>query len=523
MKLILFCRRTPSSQFLYVPVEEFNSENLPMSKKILSSYLSFVTLALILQIFTRVEAQDVDVRVTIGFAGETASIRGAFDQSLGTVDRRHLYFRRSEDGYVNTGTRVSDLALYDENGRKVDSKRLIPGEYLANSDFSEWTYQIDLSPSKIKAAAAHSSWLNTTSGVLMLDDLLPQINSSAKSFSTVLKLDLPVGWSAYSIGETSHSGNFAIPDLRDSVIILGRDLRTATFQIESARFRLVFSGRWLFTDDEARDIVKEIFSAYRDLFGTLPDKEFQIAFLKFPSEVVPGQWEAETRGSNIIIISSDMPFRTQSLQRIHEQLRHEIFHFWIPNSVELTGDYAWFYEGAALYESLKMAVFLNRIRFEDFLDTLSRAYTLDEGERPRRPLITPGLSYRSSGYSLTRNYARGILVAFLSDVALIRASKGKRNLESVLRTLYAEHRRNLVPIDGNTAVISALGLGDITERFVLGSDKIDWENTLGEIGLVQQAKGREIVLSVSPKLTGGQKAILNKLGYNSWRKIIKKK
>ena len=42
----------------------------------------------------------------------------------------------------------------------------------------------------------------------------------------------------------------------------------------------------------------------------------------------------------------------------------------IPNDVNLSGNYDWFYEGFALYQSLKLAVGLNRIRFEDFLDTL---------------------------------------------------------------------------------------------------------------------------------------------------------
>src|SRR5207245_2243287 len=111
------------------------------------------------------------------------------------------------------------------------------------------------------------------------------------------------------------------------------------------------------------------------------------AILKFPRTSGPGSWEADTRGSSVTIISSDTPFKSQSLQQLHEQLRHEIFHLWIPNGVNLSGNYDWFYEGFALYQALKSGITMNRIRFEDFLDTISRAYNIDNAAEHKLSLV----------------------------------------------------------------------------------------------------------------------------------------
>src|SRR6185295_3042305 len=161
--------------------------------------------------------------------------------------------------------------------------------------------------------------------------------------------------------------------------------------------KLNISGEWLFSDDEMATMAASIFKEHERVFGAVSVSEFCIGVRRFPIPVVTGNWEAETRGNNITIISSDMPFKSQSLQRLHEQLRHEIFHLWIPNGIRLAGNYDWFYEGFALYVSLKSGVLLNRIRFEDFLDTLARAYTLDSFQNPRISLIDASKKRWSGG------------------------------------------------------------------------------------------------------------------------------
>jgi predicted metalloprotease with PDZ domain len=270
-------------------------------------------------------------------------------------------------------------------------------------------------------------------------------------------------------------------------------------------------------------MAEEIFALHRDLFRA-DVANSRLILSNFPVATPPGSWEARTRGNTIVIISSDMPFKTQSLQRLHEQLRHEMFHLWIPNGVNLTGNYDWFYEGFALYRSLKLAVGANRIRFEDFLDTLSRAHTIDSAGSQKVSLIQASAA-RFAGAN-TQVYARGMLVAFLCDLAVMGKSNGKRSVETILRELYTTHRKPAAPVDGNTIVLTLLRshpeLNPIVDKYITGVDRIDWTAELAAAGIKDEDPGPITTLRVLEKPRGRQKAMLDKLGYNNWRRLTPK-
>ena len=127
--------------------------------------------------------------------------------------------------------------------------------------------------------------------------------------------------------------------------------------------------------------------------------------------------------------------------------------------------------------------------------------------------------------SNTDVYARGMLVAFLCDVAMIDASKGKRSTTDLLREIYSEHGGSAKPEDGNAAILTIMRrypeLTPIAERYVTGAEKLVWSEWIKSAGIdADAASGR---LSVSAKLSGRQKDILDKLGYNSWRKLANEK
>jgi predicted metalloprotease with PDZ domain len=220
-----------------------------------------------------------------------------------------------------------------------------------------------------------------------------------------------------------------------------------------------------------------------------------------------------------------MNFRTQSLQRLHEQLRHELFHLWLPNAVNLTGKYDWFYEGFALYQSLKTAVAMNRIRFDDFLDTLSRAYSIDSRQTRRMSLIDASKS-RFEGND-TQIYARGMLVAFLADLSILEQSKGRSSVSTFLGELFSKHRSPNAAVDGTEAVIASMRKSNINEaiivKYVLGSGPFEWNNEISAAGIEPPDAGAKTGLTVRPKPTGRQKALLDKLGYNNWRKLSSSK
>jgi predicted metalloprotease with PDZ domain len=252
------------------------------------------------------------------------------------------------------------------------------------------------------------------------------------------------------------------------------------------------------------------------MLGGLPRKDYRIFLVKLPPSAGFGSWEAGTVGSTVTVVTGDATFASTALQRLHEQLRHEIFHLWMPNALNLRGDYAWFYEGFALYQSLKLGVRVNRIRFDDFLDTLSRAYTIDANARPRIPLTSPAVDP-------TARYARGMLVAFLIDLQLIANSRGRSDVTTVLRTIFQTHGENSQPADSTEALKASIRQNSILDRYVFGADPIDWTQQLSAAGIESKQTGRTTTLSTVPKPNGRQKEILDRLGYNNWRKLGTKK
>jgi len=492
-----------------------------MSKPLRS--ISLIALVL----FATFVASGQDLEAIIDIDLETPAIirvRGEFSKAGKILNRRNLAFLRTVSGADNLGNRVSEVRLSDSAGRPVPFRKLMDGEYLGDSDFNRWEYNVDISPQKNRYAAAHVSWFADGRGILMLADLLPQFGSAAKKVSARISFKEPTRFDHESIIHTSEKpgeNGYEVSNIEEAVFYVGRGWEWGDSLTDPFSGDLITSGSWSFNAGDASAMAKEIHEYYSKLFGPNPSGPPFIGIAKFPVQTAPGEWQAETRGRNVTIISSDMPFKTQSLQRLHEQLRHELFHLWIPNGVNLTGNYDWFYEGFALYESLKLAVRMNRIRFADFLDTLSRAHTIDSAQSQRISLIKA--SANRFGGSNTQVYARGILVAFLTDLALLEKSKGKKSVEDLLRELYSTHGKSAQPADGNGAVIDLLktrmNATTIVDKYIAGSDKIDWTNELAAAGIEDADPGPLTTLRVKEKLSGREKAMLDKLGYNNWRKL----
>lgn len=452
-------------------------------------------LVLVLIFVTPVIGQDLFVRITLT-PDRRAQVSGSFSQSLAQRIGDRLHFLDSYAGISGLANRRSNLQLL--------------------SGTSQFSYTIDLKPLANQTAAAHVSWMTADNGLLMLDDMIPQVNARTAE----VKLEVPDDWRI----DTTETGNgvnvFHVADVEKAAFVLGKNRRQKLVRIGDVSLRFSMSGDWQFAEEDIGQTSSEIFSQYREIFGDAPARDFLIAYYPFPIKVASGNWEADTRGSTSVIVSSDMPFASQSPQRLHEQLRHEIFHFWMPNGVNLRGGYDWFYEGFALYTSAKVGVATNTIRFEGFLDVLSRAHAIDA--RSQRELSLVDSSRNRFAGANSQLYARGMVVAFLCDLAMLEKSRGKRSTADLLSKVYQKHRNLREPVDGNAAILETMAqwpeLGPIAERFIEGGEPIDWASYLAHAGLT--AVNSE--LKVSEKLSGRQKNLLDKLGYNSWRKLLVK-
>ncbi len=497
-------------------VKKYSSHPVRPMSKCFNSILLFFALVLYLSGSAQAQNVSASIRIDAGTA-YSAHVAGRFLMQRTGPGARSLSFLLDHAGITGLGERISDVRLVARDGSAVGHRRLMAGEYLADADFTSWSYTIDLSPLKNRAAAAHISWVGAEDGIVMLYDLLPQ--SSGDDRIANITFEMPQGWSAAASERRTGANAFEIADTDDAVIYLGKHRREKLIKTNGAQLTLSLSGEWQYSDVEAVAMAESIFADYTKLFGSSPAGDVFIGINKFPVPMGTGQWEGVTRGRTVTIISSDMPFKNQSPQLLHEQLRHEMFHLWIPNGLNLSGRYDWFYEGFAEYRSLKAGVMANRIRFNDFLNTIARAYDIDRRQNRDTSLIDASKD-RWSGAN-TNVYARGMLVAFLCDVAMLERSKGKRSVDDVLRELYKRHGRPAPIQDGNAAVLGVLRQYDelrpIIDRNITGAMGLEWVVSLRSAGLAANTAGRQTKLTAAARLTGRQKDLLKKLGYNNWR------
>ena len=485
---------------------------------------SFAFLYVVLAAITSL-SQNIVASAKVDTKKSSVSVSGSYLGHEAAGQRRHLSFLKSGIGLPDLANRISNLMLADKTGKLIAYKRLDAGEFVSEADFVRWSYKTNIAVPKNPRASAHVSWLSNNYGILMLDYLFPQFSNAAPKVSATVTIEIPEGWKIFSTEKRVGPATFEVTNIEKAVFVVGTDLREKKVNIGSSVLNVATAGRWLFTDAESAKIGEEIYSEYLRIFASSPAENFQISIVPFPQNYIQtSTWEADTRGRTVTIVSADMPFKTQSVQRLNEQLRHEIFHLWLPNGVSLSGNYDWFYEGFALYQSLKTGVALNQIRFEDFLDTLSRAHNIDTMQTSSLSLVEASQN-RWNGAD-TQVYARGMLVAFMCDLVVLQSSKGRNSIDHIFRKLYASHRPPNPVSDANTSILKVLELhpqlAPVVERYIKGSQKIDWQIQLDAAGIENEPGNSGTNLRVKAKLNGGQKALLDKLGYNNWRKLARK-
>jgi predicted metalloprotease with PDZ domain len=467
-------------------------------------------------------AQAIEAKIKIeSLSPESVSIEGSHSQDKNARRAKNFSFALSHAGIEKLGERISDVRLFDENKQEIVYKKLAAGEYLAEREITAWRYRIKPESGET-TAKAHVSSVSGEQAILMLNDLMPQFAAETnEKIRAKISFVLPENWKIASIDKRLSGNTFEIADIEKAVFYAGKNWREKEISVGGARVHFIINGVRQFPDEEAFLLTQEIFGFCQKLFGSAPNETAQIYLGTLGGDAKFGRWAAETRGASVTIFSADMPFKTQSVQKLHEQLRHEIFHLWMPNNLNLSGNYDWFYEGFALYQSLRMGVAVNRLRFEDFLDTLSRAHSIETLQTQRVSLIEASKN-RWNGAN-TQVYARGMLVAFLCDAAILEKSKGKNSLSDVLREIYQKHSFPNARSEANTAILNVLRnrieLRPIIDKYVEGAENIVWKTDLQAIGIESVEENFQTKLTVKTKPNKRQKDLLNELGYNNWRRL----
>lgn len=430
--------------------------------------------------------------------------------AAGSEERRALTFITEYAGVAGLEKRIREMKTFGIDGRPVPNRNAGSGAYFTDDPIGSLSYVVDLKLPADPTLGAHVSWYGCGSGALMLLDLLPAEALDAGPLS--ISFTPP---SASYVSEAAELGKDGrIEDPRNAVFTV-LPHSTMRFFASSAGidFKLSVTGEWQFSEARLLVMTSDLLKEYEDLFGSGPGGELSVTMMPVPCSDVRGRWRAETRGRNVLILSSPAQYRNLGEQLAHEQLRHELLHLWVPNALKLDGDYAWFYEGFVFYRALIAGVRQRQIRFEDVLATLADVRRRATA-RPWRPLSGSADDRWREGSGSW--HSRAVLTAFAVDVL-----SGGRNggIDGLLKDVFRKALKLDRPAEGEEFVISQMHsrpeLRLLVENSIKGETGPNWNLLVEMAGLTQATSRTE--LSPVRRPTSSQKAFLRRLGYNGSR------
>lgn len=422
-------------------------------------------------------------------------------------------FRNFYGSIAGLAERIENFTLSDDGGAEVAVRKLAPGEFTAARAATRFAYDVKLAPPAFAADAAHVSWLDAGHGLLMPGDLLPQPLGDAK-----VTLQLPTGWAVSTVDEKGSDGAYDLSDAERSVFAVGRDLREKQGRAGRMAFALVTAGEWAFTDGEAAQSVEEILGIYNDVTRAVPARAAAVVLLPMPQPVPGNVWAAETRGSTVVLVSGSLPSKLAAKAQLDGALTHELFHLWVPNALALEGEYDWFYEGFTNYMALRVGMRRGQLTFNDYLNTLGLEFDAYRAARGEKEASLVEASERRWAGAASLVYHKGMLVAFLYDLTLMRGTAGKSSLQDAYPELFRGHARGSVRVEGNRALVELLGgmsgMRDFVERYVTGAYEINLSSLIEPFGLRVEPGGARTHVGVAASPDSRQRELLRKLGYN---------
>jgi predicted metalloprotease with PDZ domain len=474
--------------------------------------LWFSCCALLLMWFTSLEAkaQSVNARISVvSLTPPRVSVEA--EPAKGT---KVWSFRNAYAGVVGLGERIENLTLFDAEGSQVPARKLAAGEYEAAREATKVRYELKLGPPRETNATAHVSWLTATRGVLMPGDLLPLPLAHAK-----LSLLLPDGWKVATLETRNGGGQYEIDDADTSIFFIGADLRIAQAGVRGMEVSFATAGEWAFADGDVVAVIRDVLEQHMRSAGVAARGRALVLLAPFPQTSDGARWSAETRGGTVVFLSGRATSKSAGLARLSVPLAHELFHLWVPNALALRGDYDWFYEGFTVYQAMRASVELRYLTFQDYLDSLARAYDIYLAERQRDDLSLLDASARRWGGSSALVYQKSMLIAALYDLSVRRQSRGRRSLDDVYRLLFRERQTNRDERrDGNTAVLAALksvsGGAEFSKRYIETANQLDLKTDLEAFGLQLERSASRTRINVSNSLSRTQRDLLRQMGYN---------
>ncbi|MEA2959379.1 MAG: hypothetical protein QOJ58_5214, partial [Alphaproteobacteria bacterium] len=412
-----------------------------------------------------------------------------------------ISFPNAYAGVLGLAERIENVGVRTVDGQIIAASKLAPGEFQAPQKFDRISYNVDLSGPIGPSQGSHVSSLNSERGILMLADLLPRSIKGPGAFSSArIQIVPPAGWTAESNAQKQSSQIYLTDEPNKAVFLIAPRLERKVQRIGARDFSVVMSGDWEIADQDVLKVAGRIVQEYSKLTGFELKRDAVLMLVPFADNAPPSRWTAETRGNAVVLLLGSKGNSKQVKSRLGIALAHEVFHLWVPNSLDLAGDYDWFFEGFTIYQALRMDLRLHLISFNDYLDTIARVYDsyLSSPQRDNLSLIEA--SERRWTTSTSAVYDKAMLVAFLYDLQLRAGSGCKASLADLYRQLF--QRVVTRQADANETIIGVLnaqaGQQSFARQYIESAGIINLESMLSPYGI-----------SVSRTSTGSKLSIVH--------------
>jgi len=382
-------------------------------------------------------------------------------------------FPNAYAGVLGLAERVEDFQAFGPTGEDLHATKIATGEFRSQPGTTSINYVVNLRP-PTAADVSHVSWISGESGILMLADLLPESLPGV-----VVEISLPLDWSCRTAVSTDTLGRYYFSQPDKGVFLIGRSLRTQIGPVSGNTLGCFVTGNWPFKDEVVLNVATKVLEKYIALTKFSLIVRPVVMLVPLPVATGSVSWRAETRGSTVVLLVDPRAAIKNWSAQFGIIFTHELLHLWVPNALRLEGDYDWFFEGFTLYTALVTALDLKFIDKGEFVATLGRVYDSYLSRPDDLSLIDASERRWTSGNSAV--YDKGMLIAFLYDLAIRRDSGGKLRLGNVYRQLFSTSPE---PANGNDVIIRLLSStpagADLAKNYIEGQKQLELKSLLAD-------------------------------------------
>jgi hypothetical protein len=314
----------------------------------------------------------------------------------------------------------------------------------------------------------------------MLADLLPE-----RLPGVMVEISLPPDWLCRTASPTDSLGRYYASKPEKAVFLVGHSLRDQVKLGSAAELGCFITGTWPFKDELVLKAATKVLEKYFKLTGFPLQARAVVMLAPLPVATGSVKWRAETRGSTVMLLMDPQAAISNWGGQLGIIFTHEMLHLWVPNSLMLDGSYDWFFEGFTLYTALVTALEIKLINFDEYVATLTRVYDSYLSRADDFSLIDA--SERRWSTANATVYDKGMLVAFLYDLAMRRESGGKTGLGSIYKKLFDKklfEQWTTQPADGNEVIIQLLSStpagSDLAKSYIEGQRELDLKLLLAD-------------------------------------------